>query len=51
MYKYVLSIYLEQNDSRKQATFKTFGGNFLISVSATLEQLLGVLTSNFSWIY
>ena len=30
MYKHVLSIYLEQNDSWKQATFKNFGGNFLI---------------------
>ena len=50
MYKYVSSIYLKQNDSWKQATFKNFGGNFLI-LSATLEQLLGVLTSNFSWIY
>ena len=27
---YVLSIYLEQNDAWKQATFKKFGGNFLI---------------------
>ena len=30
MYKHVLSIYLEQNDSWKQATFKNVGGNFLI---------------------
>ena len=29
MYKHVLRIYLE-NDSWKQATFKNFGGNFLI---------------------
>ena len=28
--KHVLSSYLEQNDSWKQATFKNFGGNFLI---------------------
>ena len=28
--KYVLSIYLKQNDSREQATFLNFGGNFLI---------------------
>ena len=30
MYKRVLSIYLEQNDSWKKGTFKTFGANFLI---------------------
>ena len=30
MYKHVLSIYLEQNDAWKQATFTNFGGNFLI---------------------
>ena len=30
MYKDVLSIYLKQNDSWKQATFKKFGGSFLI---------------------
>ena len=30
MYKQVLSIYLEQNGSWKQATFKNFDGNFLI---------------------
>ena len=30
MYKHALSIYLEQNDSWKQATFKNFGGNFVI---------------------
>ena len=30
MYKLVLSIYLEQNDPWKQATFKNFGGNYLI---------------------
>ena len=30
MYKHVLIIYQEQNDSWKQATFKNFGGNFLI---------------------
>ena len=41
MYKHVLSIYLEQNDSWKQATFKNFGGNFLI-----FQQL----KSNF-WVY
>ena len=28
--KHVLSIYLKQNDSREQATFLNFGGNFLI---------------------
>ena len=50
MYKHVLSIYLEQNDPWKQATFKNFGGNFLI-FQQLLEQLLEVLTSNFSWIY
>ena len=41
MYKHVLSIYLEQNDSWKQATFKNFSGNFSI-----FQQLL----SNF-WVY
>ena len=30
MYKHVLSIYLKQNHTLKQATFKNFGGNFLI---------------------
>ena len=30
MYKNVLNVYLEQNDSWKQATFKIFGGNFFI---------------------
>ena len=39
--KHVLSIHLKQNDSREQATFLNFGGNFLI-----FEQLL----SNF-WVY
>ena len=39
--KHVLSIYLKQNDSREQATFLNFGGNFLI-----FEQLY----SNF-WVY
>ena len=39
--KHVLSIYLKQNDSREQATFLNFGGNFLI-----FEQL----QSNF-WVY
>ena len=29
MYEHVLSIYLELNDSRKQATFENFDGNFL----------------------
>ena len=28
--KHVLIIYLKQNDSREQATFLNFGGNFLI---------------------
>ena len=39
--KHVLSIYLKEHDSRKQATFLNFGGNFLI-----FEQL----KSNF-WVY
>ena len=39
--KHVLSIYLKQNDSREQATFLNFGGNFFI-----FEQL----KSNF-WVY
>ena len=40
--KHVLSIHLKQNDSREQATFLIFGGNFLI-----FEQLY----SNIFWVY
>ena len=46
---HVLSRNLEQNDS-KVSNFSKFGWQFL-NFLATLEQLLGVLSSNFCWIY
>ena len=50
MCKHVLSIYLEQNNFWKQATFKNVGGSFLLYFS-NFRATFGVLTSNFSWIY
>ena len=47
--KHVLSIYLKQNDSRA-SNFSKFWGQ-LFDIWATLEQLLGIMWSNFSRIY
>ena len=43
---HVLSCNLKQNGSQKLATFLNLGGNFKI-----FEQLLGLLSSTFCWIY
>ena len=49
MQRHVLSSNLEQNDSQKVSNFSKFEWQ-LLNFLATLEQLLGVLSSKFCWV-